>query len=1013
MKKHLTLFFLLCFSTFRTNAGTCPGDLDGDGFVTRADLLAWPVFWNNPCAGCAGDMDQDSRVTVLDYVLVQGQMGSSCGKLIPMELAGRALDEYPFFEYVDAFNQGEPIQVAVEVSLFPWLAGVTADIYLVEARSADQWAADPVLMDATADGFQSETFSPGSIAANIFTLSGSETLSAEAGLGLGRPYDVVLDLNQNGVLDDSDFIDGLWEEGSTALKRQGCYVVHDLTQPGPLNPVQITYAANPGSVTAGFEAQDIFYPSEIASMGQLPLIVISHGNGHNYAWYSHLGTHMASYGYVVMSHANNTGPGVFTASTTTLEHTDAFLDQLSLIGGGVLAGHIDSGRIVWLGHSRGGEGVTIAVNRIVTEQWTPIHYTLEDIVLVSAIAPVDFEGPTLTHPHNVTYHLWTGGSDSDVNGCANCDLCQTFHLHDRAEAWRQSISLHGVGHGDFHNGSGSPYATGPCLVGRASTHAIMKGYFLPLVKHYVEGNLAARDFLWRQWERFKPIGAPEGACVVVDLMYRDAGPSYFPIDDFDTQPDREISSSGGSVSFDLQQLNEGRMDDADTSFTDNPSDPMNGITLAGMDDNNRGIVLEFGADSFYELALTESMQNLTQYTYLQFRAAQAPRHLKTLSEQGDLTFTVTLIDSHGVTSSINIGAYGGGVEEPYQRSQCGSGVGWAAEFETIRIRISDFLNGGSFLDLTEIEAIRLQLGPSFGSGEGRLGLDDIAFSKNLSPPLAGALKISLLGPAPAIIPPGSQTALVVNISGLIEDMVPGSAFLHYRFSNGPFQSMAMTPQGGNEYIANLPATICGDHPQFYFSAEGTVSGMITLPYNAPATLFSSQVGHEIDILNEPLDTDPGWDREGMWAFGHPNGGGGAYGFPDPISGFTNLNVFGYNLNGDYENSISELHLTTPALDCSEANTVSLSFMRWLGVEDPEYDHAYVRISADGVIWDTIWENASEITDNNWRKLTYDITPYAANQSQIYLRWTMGVTDGSWQYCGWNIDDVRVSTVVCE
>ncbi len=93
MKKHLALFFLLCFSTFRVNAGACPGDLDGDGFVTRADLLAWPVFWNSPCTGCAGDMDQDSRVTVLDYVLVQGQMGSSCGKLIPMELAGSALDE--------------------------------------------------------------------------------------------------------------------------------------------------------------------------------------------------------------------------------------------------------------------------------------------------------------------------------------------------------------------------------------------------------------------------------------------------------------------------------------------------------------------------------------------------------------------------------------------------------------------------------------------------------------------------------------------------------------------------------------------------------------------------------------------------------------------------------------------------------------------------------------------------------------------------------------------------------
>ena len=36
------------------------------------------------------------------------------------------------------------------------------------------------------------------------------------------------------------------------------------------------------------------------------------------------------------------------------------------------------------------------------------------------------------------------GADNDVNGCASCDLCQTFHLHERAIGNRQSISLHGV-----------------------------------------------------------------------------------------------------------------------------------------------------------------------------------------------------------------------------------------------------------------------------------------------------------------------------------------------------------------------------------------------------------------------------------------------------------------------------------------------------------------------------------------------------------------------------------------
>ena len=45
--------------------------------------------------------------------------------------------------------------------------------------------------------------------------------------------------------------------------------------------------------------------------------------------------------------------------------------------------------------------------------------------------PVDFN-PSLANPHEANYHLWTASGDADVDGSAGCDLCQTFHLHDRA-----------------------------------------------------------------------------------------------------------------------------------------------------------------------------------------------------------------------------------------------------------------------------------------------------------------------------------------------------------------------------------------------------------------------------------------------------------------------------------------------------------------------------------------------------------------------------------------------------
>ena len=63
-------------------------------------------------------------------------------------------------------------------------------------------------------------------------------------------------------------------------------------------------------VPAGFGAEKTYYPTDIGTMGELPLVSISHGNGHNYQWYDYLGNHLASYGFVVMSHANDTMPGI-------------------------------------------------------------------------------------------------------------------------------------------------------------------------------------------------------------------------------------------------------------------------------------------------------------------------------------------------------------------------------------------------------------------------------------------------------------------------------------------------------------------------------------------------------------------------------------------------------------------------------------------------------------------------------------------------------------------------------
>ena len=679
-------------------------------------------------------MRRSGRALWLIFVLVlASSSGTAFGALPPAdrqtELAGNSLSSYPYFEYVKAFNEDATVEVAIDPTRFPGIVGQTGDIYVVVAKTASLWSSDPSLVDV-AGGPQTVTFGGSTIQANTVLVAAPYDLSGDAGTGLGVGYDVVIDMDQDGTLSYFDYVDGLGHEA-------GLYMIHDLTQDGPLAVTEILYDGG------YYLDQDTYYPTGIASMGELPLIVISHGNGHNYRWYDHIGYHMASYGYIVMSHSNNTGPGIETASTTTLTNTDYIIGNQATIGGGVLNGHIDSHRITWIGHSRGGEGITRAYDRIYDGTYTPSYFTIEDIVLLSSMAPTDFLGTSSANPHDANYHLWTAASDADVYGGAGNDIAQTFHLHDRATGYRHSTVLHGVGHGDLHDGGGSSVASGPCLIGRSRTHLIQKGFFLPLIKYYVEGNIPAADFLWRQWESFKPIGAPSTTCsttggdgVVVNNTFRNGSDTgNFMIDDYQSHTEMNVSSSGGSVTYSVYSAEENRLDDNNSSFTWLSSDPMNGMTYGRSSDTTRGVVFDWSiGDRYYEWEIIPAERDLSDDLYLSFRACQGTRHTYTIAVIEDLTFTVTLRDGSGVTSSINIGAYGGGLEDPYQRSGEGSGTGWHNDFESIRIRLTDFLANGSGLDLSDIAAVRFDCGPSWGSNEGRIGVDELMITNDVAPP---------------------------------------------------------------------------------------------------------------------------------------------------------------------------------------------------------------------------------------------------------------------------------------
>jgi len=278
-----------------------------------------------------------------------------------------------------------------------------------------------------------------------------------------------------------------------------------------------------------------------------------------------------------------------------------------------------------------------------------------------------------------------------------------------------------------------------------------------------------------------------------------------------------------------------------------------------------------------------------------------------------------------------------------------------------------------------------------------------------------------------------------NAGGL--RVTPSSGFESSGEQGGPFTPDQTVYTLGNQYGTPIDYSVSKTQNWITLTnASGTIPGGgtvdVTVRINSNANLLPTGVHTDVlQFVNEtdhvgdtardvtlqvgvpelaysfPMDSDPGWTTEGSWAFGHPTGAGGEYGNPDPSNGYTGTNVYGYNLAGDYENSMPERHLTTTAIDCSDLEQVTLKFWRWLGVEQSVYDHAYLRVSNDGSTWTTIWQNGSTMNGGAWERVEYDISSVADGEATVYIRWTMGPTDSSWRYCGWNIDDVEIWGIV--
>lgn len=294
-------------------------------------------------------------------------------------------------------------------------------------------------------------------------------------------------------------------------------------------------------------------------------------------------------------------------------------------------------------------------------------------------------------------------------------------------------------------------------------------------------------------------------------------------------------------------------------------------------------------------------------------------------------------------------------------------------------------------------------------------------------PDVSALVIELPNGTPDVLVPATPTVVDVRVRGINDTVLAGQLNLNYRFDGGAFQSVPLVLVGGDDYTATIPGTGCTGTPEFYFTAAGTLSGIVTLPNSAPTNVFSAIVGETIVAFQDDFETDQGWTvgdidddaTTGIWTRVDPNGTG-AQPEDDNSDPGTQCFVTGQGTVGGSlgENDVDggKTTLFSPIFDLSGTDP-DISYWRWFNNSagaGANTETLTVDISNDGGL---NWTNAETVgptgagTGGGWLFHQFRVSDFVTPTSQVQVRFiTQDPDPGSLVEAA--IDDFAISSFEC-
>ncbi|MGE3181224.1 MAG: S8 family serine peptidase [Phycisphaerae bacterium] len=281
-----------------------------------------------------------------------------------------------------------------------------------------------------------------------------------------------------------------------------------------------------------------------------------------------------------------------------------------------------------------------------------------------------------------------------------------------------------------------------------------------------------------------------------------------------------------------------------------------------------------------------------------------------------------------------------------------------------------------------------------------------------------AVLISLPNGAPAKLNPGAATELIANVK-TINDMLVANPELHFRYVDGDFEVLEMTPMGGELYSALLPPPTCEAVPEFFIRAEGDAAGAVQWPVDAPTGLLTTVVGTHESQFADDFEADLGWTVEnspsltdGAWQRGVPAGAGDR---GDPTSDydgsgqcFLTANEAG---NSDVDGGTTDLISPPIVLDGMDAVIeYAVWYVNNVG-DNPNEDVMNVYVSDNaGVDWMLV-HTYGPMSGPGWTEASFAVGDFVSPDT-VQLRFEVSdLGGGSVVEAG--VDGIRVSRFLCD